>query len=239
MKSIKNFHDVHNMITYSLTRSKRKTVAIYIRNGIVDVRAPLKMSKREIDMFVISKEKWIADKLMQSIYRVNARDWFTLEYGDTVILRGREVTITAQLTDTAWYDDDHFYIPPGLSPEQIKDSCIYLYNIIADIVLKEKTSFFAKMMLVEPAAIKINSAKARWGSCSAKKSINYSWRLIMADDDIIDYVIVHELAHLLEMNHSKKFWDIVKQILPDYKDRKIRLVELQNRLDLEDWKGTL
>jgi len=220
---------------YILTRSKRKTVAVYIHNGIVDVRAPLNMSKREIDRFIISKEKWIADKLMQSIYRVNARDWFTLDYGDTVALRGKQVTITAQLIDFAWYDDENFYLPPGLSSEHIKGSCIQIYNTIADTVLKDKTAFFAKKMSVEPSGVRINNAKTRWGSCSAKKSINYSWRLIMADDDVIDYVIVHELAHLLEMNHSKKFWDIIKQILPDYKDRRVRLKELQHRLGLEDW----
>jgi len=220
---------------YTLTRSKRKTIAIHIHGGIVDVRAPLNMSKREVNRFVLSKEKWIADKLAQSIYRVNARDWFALDYGDSVVLRGKQVIITAQLTDSVWYDDDHFYIPAGLSPDQIKHSCIEIYQTIADGILKEKTIYFAEKMSVEPSVIRINSAKSRWGSCSAKKSINYSWRLIMADDDVIDYVIVHELAHLLEMNHSKKFWDIVKNVLPDYKDRRVRLKELQSRLGLEKW----
>ena len=220
---------------YTLTRSKRKTIAIHIHSGIVDVRAPLNMSKREIDRFVISKEKWIADKLAQSIYRVNARDWFSLDFGDTVVLRGKQVTITAQLIDSVWYDDNHFYLPAGLSPDQIKHSCIELYQTIANDVLKDKTICFAEKMSVEPSVIKINNAKNRWGSCSAKKSINYSWRLIMADDDVIDYVIVHELAHLIEMNHSKKFWDIVKNILPDYKERRVCLKELQHRLGLEDW----
>lgn len=77
------------MIPYTLTRSKRKTVAIYIRNGGAEVRAPLKMPKREIDKFVASKEKWIKSKLTLSHERAEQRGSFNLDYGDTVTYRGR------------------------------------------------------------------------------------------------------------------------------------------------------
>ena len=111
------------------------------------------------------------------------------------------------------------------------------YNrMLAKHELTKKTLDFAKRMGVAPSSIKINGAVARWGSCSAKKSINFSWRLVMADDDVIDYVVVHELAHLTEMNHSKTFWAIVEDILPDYKERQSRLRELQKRLAGEDWE---
>ena len=95
---------------------------------------------------------------------------------------------------------------------------------------------FAKRMDVTPTAIKINGAKTRWGSCSAKKSLNFSWRLIMADDDVIDYVVVHELAHIAEMNHSARFWALVEGALPDYQSRKAKLKALQQRLSIEDWE---
>ncbi|MDR2568929.1 MAG: M48 family metallopeptidase, partial [Oscillospiraceae bacterium] len=74
-----------------------------------------------------------------------------------------------------------------------------------------------------------------WGSCSAKKSLNFSWRLIMADEDVIDYVVVHELAHLIEMNHSVRFWAVVERVLPDYRERQKWLRELQRKLNVEDW----
>ena len=90
-------------------------------------------------------------------------------------------------------------------------------------------------MSVTPSAVRINGAKTRWGSCSGKKSINFSWRLIMASDDVIDYVVVHELAHLLELNHSARFWAVVEKILPDCRERRKQLRELQKRLATEDW----
>ena len=91
-------------------------------------------------------------------------------------------------------------------------------------------------MGVTPIAVKINSAMRRWGSCSSRMSLNFSWRLIMADDAIIDYVVVHELAHIKEMNHSARFWAVVESVLPDFRERKRKLKELQSRLSGEDWR---
>jgi predicted metal-dependent hydrolase len=108
--------------------------------------------------------------------------------------------------------------------------------MLAKQICTGKTLDFAKQMKVMPAAVKVNGATARWGSCSAKKSLNFSWRLVMADDAVIDYVVVHELAHITEMNHSARFWAIVAGMLPDYKERQKRLKELQRRLNAENWE---
>jgi len=224
------------MIPYTVTRSKRKTIAIYIRNGGAEVRAPLKMLNSEIDKFVASKEKWIKSKLALSHERTEQRDNFTLNYGDTVTYRGRRYPIAAKNGSRAGIDDERFYMPPGLTAKQIKSACVQIYRILAKRNLIEKTLDFAKRMSVMPTAIKINSAKSRWGSCSSKKSLNFSWRLIMADNDVIDYVVVHELAHITEMNHSARFWAIIASVLPDYKERQKRLKELQRRLNGEDWE---
>jgi len=224
---------------YTLIRSKRRTVAIYIRNGDIEVRAPLRMSKREIEQFITSKEKWILKNITQSQKQETKRGDFSLNYGDTVLLMGYSCVITAKDISVAgkpfWFDEEALYIKPGLTPDEIKHTCVELYKNVATNILACKTHEFARQMSVEPSDVKVNSAKARWGSCSAKKSINYSWRLIMADEEVVDYVVVHELAHLIELNHSKRFWAIVESVLPDYKDRKKRLRELQQRLSGEDW----
>jgi len=224
-----------NDIAYTLTRSKRKTVAIYIRNGFVDVRAPLKMPKKDIDKFIIAKEKWIIKKLTSSVQQVNKQKRFTLDYGDIILCRNKPHTIIAQIGNDCWYDDGYFFIPPGLTPNEIKQACVGIYKTIAADILTEKTKWFAVKMKVNPESIRISNAKAQWGCCTAKKKISFSWRLIMADDDVIDYVVVHELAHIIEMNHSKKFWDIVVSVIPDYKDLRHRLKDLQQRLEGEDW----
>ena len=224
------------MIDYTLTRSNRKTIALYIRDGAVEVRAPLKMPKRDIDRFVASKGKWIAEKLAMTTERLAQRASFALAYGDNVTYRGKQYPIAAKDGNWVGFDDERFYMPPGLQPEEIKAACVQIYRLLAKRYLTGKALEFAKRMGVMPSAVKINGATTRWGSCSAQKSLNFSWRIIMADDDVIDYVVVHELAHITEMNHSARFWALVESVLPDYQARKVKLKALQRRLSTEDWE---
>jgi len=224
------------MIDYTLNRSKRKTLALYVRDGAVEIRAPLKAPKSAIDKFVVSKDKWITDKLAISTERAEQRDNFYLNYGDKILYRGKHYPVGAKDGNRVGFDEMRFYMPPGLSAEQIKYACVEVYRMLAKRYLTARTSYFAGLMSVTPLAVKINGAKTRWGSCSAKKSLNFSWRLMMADDGIIDYVVVHELAHITEMNHSERFWGLVNKILPDVNVRKKKLKELQSRLASENWE---
>jgi len=113
--------------------------------------------------------------------------------------------------------------------------CSQIYRLKAKEYIPSRVKEISKSMGVTPATIKINGAKTRWGSCSSLKSINFSWRLMMAEDAVIDYVVVHGLAHLIEMNHSPRFWAIVERIVPDYKERQIQLKNLQKKLSVENW----
>ena len=223
------------MIEYSLTRSSRKTLALQIKNGVLKVRAPLKMPKREIEKFITSKEQWVLDALAKSEERVQKREKFQRDYGDSILYLGNEYPIIAKEGNRISFNDA-FYVPCGLTPEQIKSACIQIYRMLAKRDITNRVIEFAKLMSVNPTSVKITGAKTRWGSCSSKGSLNFSWRLIMADSDVVDYVVVHELAHLREMNHSKKFWDVVAETLPDYKERKKRLKELGSILANESWE---
>lgn len=223
------------MTDYDLTRTRRKTIAIYIRDGNVEVRAPLGASVKEIDRFVLSKEAWIQANLKKQISQTKEREGFAVDYGSEITWRGKMYPIVSRSGNIAGFDGICFYVPTGLTRPQIKAACVQVYRRLALIYLKGRVSCFSGKMGVAPAAVKVNSAKTRWGSCSSKKSINFSWRLALADDDVIDYVVVHELAHLIELNHSERFWAVVKGILPDYANRKIRLRALQERLIRENW----
>lgn len=220
---------------YKLTRQKRKTLALYIRDGRLEVHAPFHMGKTEIDNFVKKKRTWVERRLVENADKNQLKAAFEINYGSRVPYQGRE-WIVGGVPGKKVFFDNAFCVPVYLTPDQIKHGCIQIYRLLARRDLTEKVQDYAAQMGVEPTSIKINGAKTRWGSCSAKKSLNFSWRLMMADDDVIDYVVVHELAHIKEMNHSPRFWAIVESVLPDYKQRQTRLKALQKRLSTEDWE---
>ncbi len=93
----------------------------------------------------------------------------------------------------------------------------------AKLHIPRRVSYFAEMMGLYPSCVKITSAATRWGSCSAKNSLNFSYRLMLLPDELIDYIIVHELAHIKEKNHSERFYAVVRTAMPDYKGRQTKL----------------
>ncbi len=92
-------------------------------------------------------------------------------------------------------------------------------------IFPERTAYFAKRMGVDYGRITIREQKTRWGSCSSKGNLNFNWKLVLLDPELLDYVVVHELAHRREMNHSVAFWKVVEAELPDYRERRRRLKE--------------
>lgn len=201
---------------------------------MLEVRAPIVYPKSKIEKFIKLKEKWILENISHSRSISQIRAKFSINYGDTILLLGREYKlIKSEKGQTGFIDC--FYIPPNLSPPQIKAECIKIYRLLAKQHFNKRVNYFSLQMGVAPLSVKVNGARTRWGSCSYKKNINFTWFLIMAPEDTIDYVIVHEMAHLTEMNHSPKFWAIVENILPDYQKRRDALKVLQKRLNTENW----
>lgn len=106
---------------------------------------------------------------------------------------------------------------------------------LARDTLPQRTQTLSALVGVQPRVVSISSAQKRWGSCSAGGRINLSWRLMRLPQALCDYVIIHELCHLLEMNHSKSFWREVERCMPDYRERRERLILWQEKLLLEGW----
>ena len=225
-----------NMIPYTLMRSRRKTVAIHItKDAAVEVRAPLKMPKTYIDKFIMEKEKWIEKHLVKREGINQTKSAHILNYGDNVLLGGYLYPIRARDGKRAGFDGECLYMPPGFTPDEVKRAVIQIYKLTAKRIIQEKVNEHLQIIGVAPTAIRITGAKTRWGSCSGKNSINFSWRLAMADNDVIEYVIVHELCHIKEHNHSPHFWAAVESVMPDYKARQKRLKLLQKNLAIQNW----
>jgi predicted metal-dependent hydrolase len=224
------------MIPYRITRAQRKTAAIYVRkDGSVEVRCPVNMPAHEIDKFVSANRPLLEKKIAQTKEYAFQSVSFSVKPGDRLLFLGKEYPLEQVPFSKMGFDGTRFYVPENMPAENIKPGIIKIYKRLAEKRLKSKTSEYAKIMKVTPVQVKVNSAKTRWGSCSGKNSINFSWRLILADERCVDYVVIHELAHTAEHNHSGKFWEIVARYLPDYKIWDKRLKDLQKKLAAENW----
>jgi len=180
-------------LNYELIRTRRKTLAIHIKECRVIVRAPIRTPVREIDRFVASKTKWIEKHLTEQRKRA----------------------------------EQHAALMPG---EAEKKRLISFYKRQAEKIIPDRVAYFARLIGARPTDIRIGSAKRSWGSCSSSGKLTFSWRLMMASPDAIDYVIVHELAHLKHLNHSKAFWSIVERIMPNWKEYRKELHLLQKTI---------
>ncbi|HZK38793.1 MAG TPA: SprT family zinc-dependent metalloprotease [Clostridia bacterium] len=224
------------MIDYTVSRAVRKTAAIYVRkDGSVEVRCPTNFPNREIEKFIKENLTAIERKVRISLIDEQSRNAFCISPGDSLLFLGRDYPLETVPTAEIGFDEKRFYIPDGMPAAEIKPVIITVYKKLATNLLRVKTEEYAQKMDLAPRAVKINSAKTRWGSCSSKNSINYSWRLIMAPEPCVDYVVVHELAHIVHHNHSGKFWALVEQHCPDYKQQNKALQKLQKKLAGEVW----
>lgn len=224
------------MINYSLTKSRRKTISIQINSdATVTVKAPLWASQTAIDSFVSSKQAWIQSHLAKQKALLNAKSSFSLQYGDCVLYRGKEYPIVASSNKKATFSSNTFSLPDNLTSDEIKQAVVGILKAMAKPDFKARALHFAGIMGVSPTAVKLSQAVTNWGSCSGKNSINLSWRLVFAPDAVIDYVIIHELAHIKEHNHSTNFWNIVASFCPNYNECRQTLKQLHHRLQNENW----
>jgi predicted metal-dependent hydrolase len=107
-------------------------------------------------------------------------------------------------------------LPPGAAPPQIQAAVEHWLKTQALHVFQARCAHFAPQLQVRPQRLSLSAARTRWGSASANGNIRLNWRLIHLPLATLDYVVVHELAHLREMNHSARFWSLVRAVLPDY-----------------------
>ncbi len=224
------------MTPYRIRRSRRKTIAIHILpDGQVEVRAPLKTPKVSLDRFVMEKAEWIETASTEARKRHEKRRAFILKDGCPLLYMGEKLPLVCCEIEKPLFDEECFYVPERFTEGKIKEAVVKLYRSEAKRVLNEKVHYFAEQMHARPTNVKINNAHTRWGSCSGKNSLNFSWKLIMAPERAIDYVVIHELAHTFEHNHSASFWNIVAAFMPDYKIQQSNLKELGILLSTQDW----
>jgi predicted metal-dependent hydrolase len=202
-----------------LVRSNRRTLSLIVEpDGTLTVRAPSRMTEADIRRFIDVKADWIKRK--QAVARKEAIAAHRYVDGETFLYLGKEIPLRLlQDQRPALVMDGTFKLTRSAWP-QAESVFEAWYKKQARAVLTERAEFFARKYRFNLGKIRITSARTRWGSCSAKQTLSFTWRLVMASLEVIDYVVVHELCHLRELNHSRSFWAQVESILPDYESHR-------------------
>ncbi|MDM7202741.1 MAG: SprT family zinc-dependent metalloprotease [Thermodesulfobacteriaceae bacterium] len=204
-----------------IIRTKRKTIALQITDdATLIVRAPFEVSD-EVIMRVVSKHlNWIKQKIKE----VKGRDPKVVS---KEFVSGESFPYLGQYYRLEIVDDqkeplifeNKFYLAKW-AKFMAREVFIDWYKKMAYEKISERVEWYTSLSGLKYNKITITNAQKRWGSCSEKGNLNFSWRLIMAPLPVIDYVVVHELAHLEIKNHSKRFWNRVKILMPDYEKHK-------------------
>ena len=190
--------------------SKRKTITLIINsNGELLVRAPIDCQISKIEKFIKEKADWIIKK------KKSEHNYSQLKFeGDEYIyLLGDKYKIILYDSAKIRINGDRIEIPRL----DARNKLVCFLSRTAKKYITKRVEYIANLFEFEYLSISITSAHTRWGSCSYKNRLNFTYKLIMCPKDVIDYIIVHELCHTVEKNHSKNFWRKVKMILPNYK----------------------
>ncbi len=227
-------------IEYTIEYKKRKSVELKIDPmGVVRIKAPKGTKESLIDDIVKGKSDWIIkkiDKLFSKGRRIENR---TYENGETFLYLGKKLKLSiyyrqVEKVNIAIVEGELVIsCPEGISSSELQNVVEKHYRKELKAIINKRVKFYQSNFKVKPKNITIKSQETRWGSCSSERNINFNWKLIMAPIEIIDYLVVHEMCHLIHMNHSKSFWTLVGRIMPDYKERQEWLHRNGFLLDLD------
>jgi predicted metal-dependent hydrolase len=206
-----------------IIHSKRRTIALIVEdNGSITVRAPMRTPVAIIQELVTKHATWVEKKQAERHAMVPPQSK-QYQSGENFPYLGQEYALeVVQDPQKKLVLEDRFLLAES-ARENAELVFRNWYRLQARLIIAERVNFFADQYELQYARVRITSARTRWGSCSSKGTLSFSWRLITTPPDVVDYVIIHELAHTVHHNHSKRFWGLVEKILPDYKERRKRL----------------
>lgn len=204
---------------------RKKSAEIAIDGNTVRVLVPSSLSDQRINDLISARTVWIKQKLAlhAAIPEPKRREYVN---GEALPYLGRNYRLKLVVSEEYSVKLKSGYLIvsyPRSDDEQKNEITIRRllttwYQSHAYDRLREKTSRYAEKIGVKPTAVKIDDFKARWGSCLHTGEVAYNWRIIMSSHQIVDYIVVHELCHLLEHNHGPRYWQLVERIIPNYQD---------------------
>lgn len=216
---------------YSLRRSARaKNTRIVVKAGTVEVVAPPHVSERSINNFVSAKQAWIEQALQRIATRIDSINSLAPTYyvdGVLIPYQGRQLPLSIKQTSgktlkVQLLADNEFllYLPTSFHADHSSEHI----RLALQRWMKQHARQHAELLInrhatrfdLHPRSLRIKTQKSRWGSCGPQNDINLNWLLMLAPPIVMEYVVIHELCHIRHKNHSREFWSLVEQIMPDY-----------------------
>lgn len=217
---VRTFKDIR----YKLQRSRRKTASIYVeRDGQVTVIAPAELTDPQIERLLESNRRWIYKHLAEwsDLNATRVSRQFVNGEGFLYLGRSYRLKLVSAQEKPLQLKDGHFCLRADLrTPSQAAAAFREFYRDRGIVRINQRIDYFKARMDVEPKSIRIQDLKHRWASWTPGGNLNFHWKCMMAPARILDYIVVHELAHLLVADHSARFWNEVDKLLPDYSERK-------------------
>ena len=220
-----------HVVAYALRRARRRSIGFVVGVEGLSVNAPKWVGQNDIELALHEKSGWILRKLQEQRDRARRMQAARVDWRDGAsipFLGDRVVVVLDPSTKGVFLDAGsacapcvktkllRVGLPKTASAEQIRDAVQSWLQRQAKALFEERCAHYSELLGVRVVRLSLSSAQTRWGSASADGSIRLNWRLVHFALPSVDYVVAHELAHLREMNHSPKFWDVVRSVMPDY-----------------------
>lgn len=223
-------------VAYALKRCKRKTIGIKIDSRGLTVRVPSRESLRWVESVLRNKADWVVKKLDEwetrpssalaweedAIFPLLGEPW-RLATTTTGTMRMTRATANSEIEDRQL----KLPLPFALSAQQIENTVMKWYRNQALACFSERIELYAAKLGVALPRLRLSRARTQWGSCNARGIVHLNWRLIQMPLNLVDYVVAHELSHLIEMNHSPAFWQTVGRVYPGYHAARKELKKLE------------
>lgn len=226
-------------IRFEVKYKNRTSIGISINSyGEIQVQAPKKISDEKILQALEDRWELIQEKLTEIKNRLNGPQEKIYDNDESFLYLGENYPIkiiqdSNIMQDCVVFEEEklHIYVKQ-LDEDKTKQALRRFYYQQCKDLVEKSISVYQSNFKTKPRSVRISDSKTNWGTCDSNMRLTFNWRLAMAPREVIDYVVVHEMCHMVHLNHDRSFWRLVGKIMPDYKEK-------ENWLAYSNWKMTV
>ncbi len=221
-------------IEYRLIRARRRSIGMEVHLDGLTVRAPRWVTLRDIELALCERARWIVRSLDE--WHLRRRDVMPREWksGEAIVFRGEALALAVHASQRTSIAADMFHLtvrhPRAHDRAEVAASVADWLKDRAWTLVAARVASYVGRIAAQPPLVQLSNARSEWGSCNAKGEIRLNWRLVQLPPMLAEYVVAHEVAHMIELNHSARFWAVVEALLPGH---------AALRRQLEEWTALL